>query len=198
MKKQLLKTSKNPLFCMLLFLIILFSQQLFSLDFNIAYQGYIKESGVAVTGKYNLQFRIYSAGTNGTELWGSDVESIPVVNGVFNYLIGPVSSFSNIDWASGEKYLETTVEGIPLSPRVKLAGTFYSMHANTVGTVDWNSITNVPVTLLGGTNSIISGNGNSTVTADFDGDGNGQIEFRIGTVVKMVLENSGKLFLQNR
>ena len=124
--------------------IIILTISLSALDFAIPYQGYIKESGVAISGSYTLSFSIYSNTSGGTVLWSSGDQTVALNEGVFNYLLGSSNSFTNIDWSTGTKYLEVYFSGSALVPRVKLGGSFYSEYANRAGKIDWSGITNIP------------------------------------------------------
>ncbi|MCK4776740.1 MAG: hypothetical protein KAS39_00080, partial [Actinomycetia bacterium] len=49
--------------------VLILSISLSALDFAIPYQGYIKESGVAISGEYTLSFSMYTNTNGGTALW---------------------------------------------------------------------------------------------------------------------------------
>ena len=134
----------------ILFLLIHISV-LSALEFVIPYQGFIKESGVAISGNYSLLFSIYTNTNGGIALWSSGDQTVPLNEGVFNYMLGSANSFTNIDWNIGTKYLEVTFDGTALEPRVQLGGTFYSKYAESAGQVEWTNIANLPADFADGT-----------------------------------------------
>ena len=187
-------------FLLILTILLLLSISLSSLDFTIPYQGYIKESGVAISGNYILSFSIYTNTNGGIALWSSDDQTVTLKEGVFNYLLGSANTFTNINWTAGTKYLEVAFQNTTLAPRVKLGGSFYAQYANRAGGVDWSNITNIPAGFADGTDAgeivEISSLRNVPITADRDGNSSGQIEFKIGLTKYMTLKNNGMLFLE--
>lgn len=99
----------------------------------INYQGYLKESGVAVNGTKSVTFTLYDASSGGSQLCTSGAQSVTVTNGLFSYKIGSGGcNLSSIDWDASAVYLELTVEGTTLTPREQITGSAYSVETQAV------------------------------------------------------------------
>ena len=121
---------------------------------QINYQGTLFDSNgnALATGQYVLTFRIYSAESDGTLLWGpqtfEDDNAVTVVDGQFNIILGPnddtddtnttdidesKSLYKALEGTSGNAYLEITVGdetvNTPISPRQQILVTPYALHA---------------------------------------------------------------------
>ncbi|MDD5066338.1 MAG: tail fiber protein [bacterium] len=104
----------------------------------ISYQGKLLENSVPVSGNHGVVFRIYDAPTGGNLVWQGDVQTVRITNGIFNSYVGETTGagspvmFSNINWASGAKYLEIQAESDILQPRERLTSVAYSLLAENV------------------------------------------------------------------
>ncbi|MDX1701798.1 MAG: hypothetical protein R3250_14325 [Melioribacteraceae bacterium] len=88
------------------------------------------EGQLVSDGNYNLHFRIFDAFTEGNMLW-EEARVVETSNGVFSTILGKVNDldlpFDKVYW------MEMIVEGgEPLTPRIELTSSFYSLMANTV------------------------------------------------------------------
>ncbi|MDD5065811.1 MAG: hypothetical protein PHF84_02065 [bacterium] len=102
----------------------------------INYQGKLIQGGVPFSGNQSVIFRIYPVSSGGSALWSSDVQTVHMTNGIFNTWVGQTTSlgspipFSNIIWASNEKYLEVQVDSDVLQPRERLTSVPYALYAD--------------------------------------------------------------------
>ena len=131
----------------------------------INYQGFLTDTtGQALTGSYNITFRIYPDTSTLNDDWIEE-QSVYVEQGLYNVLLGNSSSLT-ADILNGDKYLGITVEGeIEMEPRMRLVSVAYSLRAeeaNNTHTIDNFRIITGYVTAAG----TGSGNGfTSTKTA---------------------------------
>jgi hypothetical protein len=94
----------------------------------IDFQGRLTSNdNVPRTGVANLTFEIYAAQTGGSALWSEVQNPVIVTNGIFNVFLGsntPLGSslFENAD----NRWLQITVDGELLTPRVRLVTSAFS------------------------------------------------------------------------
>ncbi|MCK5832149.1 hypothetical protein KAH81_00600 [bacterium] len=99
----------------------------------IQYQGKLTDlSGVGYNDTLDMSFRIFNAPTTGAALWtenhhapGNDV---PIVKGLFDVALGSAGTPINLDFHE-DYWLEITVDGNILLPRVKLDTSPYAFRA---------------------------------------------------------------------
>jgi len=105
---------------------------------TISYQGRLADSsGNPLTGKYNLEFRIYTVPTGGTPLWTemwTGGSAVDVSDGLFNVMLGSINNtLASAIQGRNELYLGITVgTDSEMSPRVQLGSVPFSMQAMTV------------------------------------------------------------------
>ena len=134
---------KRKLILILIFSIIT-TTLLAKVPYLINYQGKLMENGVPVNGSHNIVFRIYDAPTDGTLIWEGDVQTVQITNGLFSAYIGETTAvgspiaFSNIDWGSGDKYLEIQIDTDTMQPRERLTSVAYALFAKDI---EDNSVT---------------------------------------------------------
>lgn len=153
---------------------------------TVSYQGVLTDvSGTAVPdGNYNVTFKLYDAATGGTELW-SEEQSVDVSNGLFNVILGSVTSltlsFDRPYWLG-----LTVGQNSELTPRIELTASPYSLNARSLadsavtgskiarGQVvrSINAIKD-DVTLAAGNNISITQNGDTLAIAATGGNGGG-------------------------
>ena len=123
--KKMCKVSKK------LFFIFFVSSLFAAVPQKINYQGRLLESGIPVNGDRQMLFKVFDAPTIGNELWSSGSQSITVVNGLFNYVLGEdnPSVFTSIDWGGITSYLEITIDGNTLIPREQILSVAYALLA---------------------------------------------------------------------
>ena len=102
----------------------------------INYQGRLTDAqGNPLNGAYNLKFTLWDAETGGNQLWSEDHPAVAVTDGLFQVALGntnhitsdvltpplsPTESFFDV-------YLEITVDGQEIVPRVALTSAPYAM-----------------------------------------------------------------------
>ncbi len=100
----------------------------------INYQGLLTDGGgnPVLDGNYSVMFSLYNSPTGGSPLW-TEVQTVATSNGLFNVLLGsaiPLPDTAVMDTAA---YLEITIDNDPpLSPRVRLTSTAYSIASRAV------------------------------------------------------------------
>ncbi len=94
----------------------------------ITYQGQLKQDGIPVDGTANFVFRLFDAETGGTQVGSSAVRNgVAVVNGLFTVEL----DFGIEVFDGSARWLQTSVNGVPLSPRQSLMPTPYAVTAST-------------------------------------------------------------------
>ena len=98
---------------------------------DLNYQGYLVDATdtSAVTAVLAMTFRIYDAETMGSELWSETHPGVPVVNGLFNVLLGSVTPFPGGLFDGSPRWLQTEVGAEILAPRKPLVSVAYSHRA---------------------------------------------------------------------
>jgi hypothetical protein len=98
---------------------------------DLNYQGYLVDATdtSAVTAVLAMTFRIYDAETMGSELWSETHPGVPVVNGLFNVLLGSVTPFPGGLFDGSPLWLQTEVGAEILAPRKPLVSVAYSHRA---------------------------------------------------------------------
>jgi len=105
---------------------------------TISYQGRLADSsGNPLTGKYNLEFRIYDVPTGGVPLWTemwTGANAVDVSDGLFNVMLGSIdNTLAESIEGYDEMYLGITVgTDSEMEPRVQLGSVPFSMQAMTV------------------------------------------------------------------
>ncbi|MFA5032996.1 MAG: tail fiber domain-containing protein [bacterium] len=96
---------------------------------EINYQGWLGSATdtSAITDKLNMVFKLYDTVTGGTELWTESQDTVYVIKGVFNVLLGSVTPIPDSFFNNTSLYLETQVESEALSPRKKLTSVGYAI-----------------------------------------------------------------------
>ncbi len=97
-----------------------------------SFQGVLTDSEGAVVadGDYSLNFKLYNSATEGTMLW-EETQAVSTSGGVFNLILGSVTPL-DLDFESGY-WIEMSIDGgEPLSPRVELTSSFYSLMSKSV------------------------------------------------------------------
>lgn len=113
----------------------------------INYQGKLDSSGVPISGPRNLTFNIYSVATGGTSLWTEIQSGVTVTNGIFNVLLGSVTTFpATVFGGTGDRYLGVTVgTGTEMSPRYRITSAAFSIRAANADGVADNSVTTTKI-----------------------------------------------------
>jgi|GEM_PF-1598377 hypothetical protein len=94
----------------------------------INYQGVLRDSsGNLVTGTKSMFFSLYDTATSGTALWNMSSPEVVVTNGLYTVKLGPLDS--TILGGTGSRWLEVSVGGTALSPRLEVLGVAYAIMA---------------------------------------------------------------------
>ena len=99
------------------------------------YQGQLMEAGVPANGTYDMVFQLADSASGGFALAVDSVNNVAVTDGVFTVEIDFPSSLMN----SSSRWIAITVEGTPLTPRVRMRETpraLNAVRANSAGTID--------------------------------------------------------------
>lgn len=141
----------------------------------INYQGNLIDNGTPVTGPVNITFSIFDVETAGTSLWTETQSGVNVANGVFQVLLGGAAAFpANLFTSDGDRFLEVSVGGTPLSPRYQFTSTAYALSAQMAEEVKpgevVTSLNNLEddVTLAAGSNVSITEAGNVITISSAD------------------------------
>ncbi|MDI6766282.1 MAG: hypothetical protein QME52_05610 [Bacteroidota bacterium] len=108
----------------------------------INYQGKLDSSGIPITGTRNITFSFYKVASGGTALWSEQQNNVPITNGIFNVLLGSVTSFATatepLFTGIGERYIGITVgTGTEMDPRFRITSVAYSLRTSTADTSDY-------------------------------------------------------------
>lgn len=97
---------------------------------KINFQGRLDESGLPAEGSKNFIFKIYDAVSGGNLVWTSQTQALTLSNGVFSAVLsaGAPAALSTAAF-SGARYVEMTVDGVPLSPRQEMVSAPYALVA---------------------------------------------------------------------
>jgi len=102
----------------------------------INYQGQILEaSGVSLTtGNYTIEFALYDDASAGNLLWGPVTNTVAVVDGAFNVVLGPVDSDGKTlleATVNAPVYIEITVDNNPpVVPRQRMLSAPFALHSD--------------------------------------------------------------------
>ena len=97
----------------------------------VKYQGYLQDdAGAAIDGTVSLSFAIYDAPTGGSALWGETHVSVAVSEGIFHIDLGSVSPLSDVNFSAPDRWLQTTVNGSAMSPRMSFASVPFAYRAS--------------------------------------------------------------------
>ncbi len=122
-------------------MILLLAATAFAVPNNINYQGVLRDSsGNLVTGSRSMVFSLYDQSTGGTALWSLTSSEVAVANGLYTIQLSGVTPSV---LGSGDRWLETAVEGTALTPRLKLASVAYAV---TTGSADYAAVAGTATT----------------------------------------------------
>jgi hypothetical protein len=109
---------------------------------QLNYQGYLADASdsSAITATLEMTFRIFNSETDGTELWLETHSAVEVKGGLFQVLLGSVTSFPSNLFDGSPLWLQTEVGTEVLAPRKPLVSSAYSRRAEMADhaeTADW-------------------------------------------------------------
>jgi len=103
----------------------------------INYQGMLTDAGgVALSGSFVIEFKIYDAATAGIVLW-TETRTVTVTGGLFDVLLGSVTPIPYSVFDGNDKYLSLKVGADPeMTPRKRLVSVGYALRAYNADKVD--------------------------------------------------------------
>jgi hypothetical protein len=175
----------------------------------ISYQGTLTDpGGKPINATLPMEFALYDAATDGNLLWGPEMQSVEVSDGLFHVLLGSVTTMDP-DALSGDLYLDIKVNGETLTPRELLTSVAYAVEVsdvvapnpnNELATVRLNWRNDVARIRVGG-NGAGAGNGldiqtiGNTSLLRIDGGGNATVagSLKLKSGQEIVWSDSGQI-----
>jgi hypothetical protein len=127
---------------------------------KVAYQGLLlKNDGTPETGMVSIKFSVFDAATAGTEVWTETQPNVVLTQGYYSTVLGEVTAFPANALDGTERFLEISVGGTALAPRMRVVSVPYAVRANnatnvTGGTVNASSISINGTTVIDGTGAL--------------------------------------------
>ena len=98
----------------------------------VNYQGKLADdAGIGINDTLDILFAIYDSHTGGSPLWSELDRDVPVVKGLFDVLLGSTMPFPDSLGFDETYWLEITVDGDLMSPRVQFYSVPYAISAGT-------------------------------------------------------------------
>lgn len=139
-----------------IFLIVFISYQTFAQPSTITYQGVLTDdSGDVISGTENIKFDIYTVETGGSSLWTETHGTVAVSKGLFNVELGSVTPFGSLDF-SQELWLEITVDGTTLTPRIAFNASGYAKYGEVSTNLAGGSEGSIPYQSDAGTTEMLA------------------------------------------
>ena len=103
----------------------------------INYQAMLTDAqGNPINGVRSIQFRIYNALTDGSELW-TETQTVTITEGIFNVLLGSITPIPYNVFNGDDRYISLQVESDPeMTPRKRLVSVGYAFRAYNADRVD--------------------------------------------------------------
>ena len=120
-------------FCVLAVTLVLALSTVADVPSLINYQGILTDSGgQPIDGQHDLTFKIYPDSMQATPpVWTEVHTGVDVDDGLFNVILGSVSSIPESLFADGERWLGTTVDSDPeMSPRMQITSVPWALRAS--------------------------------------------------------------------
>jgi len=151
---------------------------------TMSYQGVLTDAGgtLIADGNHTLTLSLYDAASGGSALW-TESQTIPVVRGTFNVLLGTVTPIPGTLAFDRAYFLGVSVDaGTELSPRTPLTAAPYALYAARAGQADALSpgasgvVTSLngadgALTLMGGGSTTVNRSGNTITISSTGGSG---------------------------
>ena len=157
---------------------------------QLSYQGFLTDAnGLPLAANtprnYTVNFRMYSASTNGSPIWGEQ-QVVSVDRGYFTVLLGNGSPIADAPFTSdlssvftglsaSDRYIGMTVTELSpneIAPRLQLLASPYALLARNVGAL----------VSPNGSNLVTAANGQLTVNGTIAGDGSGLTALNAGSL----------------
>ncbi|RKZ31046.1 hypothetical protein DRQ36_03405 [bacterium] len=158
---------KLHIYAVIVFALLFITTAWTAIPGNINYQGKLTDpDGVAIDGTRQVAFAIYNVSAGGSALWSETHPAVNIDHGLFDVILGSITSFpASLDF-SEPYWLEITVAGETLTPRQPFTSApyaFRALTADSVGSVNVDNVTieinasdQLQVKALGITNSHIA------------------------------------------
>ena len=103
----------------------------------INYQGMLTDDlGDPVTDTLDLEFKIYNAESNGTLKWSETQTDVPIIDGLFNVILGSVNLIDTLSFAE-TYWLEIKVGAQTMPNRLRFTSVGYAYRAEKADTADY-------------------------------------------------------------
>ena len=107
--------------------VLLLPTAVYAQSASFTYQGQLRQSGEPFTGTTDFEFRLYDQLSDGTQIGNPQARADwPVEDGLFQVEL----DFGAAAFDGSERFLEITIDGVPLSPRQKVTATPYALLAS--------------------------------------------------------------------
>ncbi len=128
-------------FSLLAFVILAFSQ----MPMEFTYQGKLtNSSGMGINDDLPMTFRLFNTASGGTAFWEESHPVVTIDKGLFSVALGSITSVSGD--MSGTVFLEITIDGDVLSPRVKITPSANAMYALVADSISGGRATDDDIT----------------------------------------------------
>ena len=117
-----------------------------SVPMMMSYQGKLTDAGGQPAGGiHNMRFYLHDQEAGGSLLWqepaaGSPAREVQVTGGLFNVILGSVVALPDSAF-QGSTWLGTEVDGVLLTPRIRIVSTGYAIHSGLADTVPDGAVT---------------------------------------------------------
>ena len=89
-----------------------------------------------INGVRPIQFKIYDAAAEGTELW-TETQTVTIIDGMFSVLLGSMTPIPYSVFSGEDRFLSIEVGSDPeMTPRKRLVSVGYAFHANQANNLD--------------------------------------------------------------
>jgi len=171
-----------------------------TVPYKINFQGRLTNaSGISLTGSYDMQFKLYTAVTAGTYVWGetrtaANTNPVTVTSGLFSVLIGEGTAVAGSSAtlqaavaANSTLYIEITIGAETLTPRTQFGSSAYAVNADMIDGIDGaslaqlstaNAFTNTNSITTSSANAFLVNSGSSNI---FKVDTTGTAQIVVGT-----------------
>jgi hypothetical protein len=123
----------------------------------------LSDTNGPIDGNASMYFAIFDGATGGTAVWTENHPVVTASQGLIYLTLGDTTPLDGTVFTGGTKYLEVTVNGTVLGPRLALEAVPYAVHAGTSDTAASTPWTGITGTIFGGT-------GTATTAARSDHD----------------------------
>src|SRR5438552_8635413 len=103
------------------------------------YQGQLRDGGTNANGTYNMTFKLYDAVSGGVQIGSPVTDNPSLANGLFSVNL----DFGAGAFNGGARWLDITVAGDTLTPRVQVLSRPYTLFAAMAATVTNGAINNL-------------------------------------------------------